>query len=93
MNANIFIAKDYENEPPSGSEKTNPIKACPERSRMGQFQMPTNPSKERERKKGFRNFFRVSVAGNDILLFMGNPGLVLNLAKVHLSVLFWSLMQ
>ena len=26
MNANIFITKDYENEPPSVSEKTNPIK-------------------------------------------------------------------
>jgi len=38
MNANIFITKDYENEPPKGSEKTNPIKPCPERSRMGQFQ-------------------------------------------------------
>ncbi len=25
MNANIFITKDYENEPPSGPEKTNPI--------------------------------------------------------------------
>jgi len=24
-------------KPPSGSQKTNPIKACPERSRMGQF--------------------------------------------------------
>ena len=27
MNANIFITKDYENEPLSGSKKTNPIKA------------------------------------------------------------------
>jgi len=27
------------------------------------------------RKKGLRNFFWVSVAGNDILLFMGNPSL------------------
>ncbi len=27
MNANIFITKDYENEPPSGPEKTNPNKA------------------------------------------------------------------
>jgi len=26
MNANIFITKDYENEPPSGPEKTNPNK-------------------------------------------------------------------
>ncbi len=26
MNANIFITKDYENEPPSGPKKTNPNK-------------------------------------------------------------------
>jgi len=38
MNANIFITKDYENEPLSGPKKqtqnkpnSNPIKACPER--------------------------------------------------------------
>jgi hypothetical protein len=27
MNVNAFSQKDYENEPPSGSEKTNPNKA------------------------------------------------------------------
>jgi hypothetical protein len=32
-----------------------------------QFQMPANPSKEREDKKGIRNFFLVSIAGKDIL--------------------------
>jgi len=47
MNVNAFLQKDYENEPPSGPKKqtqfkpnSNPIKACPERSRMfrmGQF--------------------------------------------------------
>ncbi len=36
-------------KPPSGLKKTNPIKACPERSRMGQFQNTT--PKEREEKK------------------------------------------
>ncbi len=36
MNVNAFLQKDYENEPPSGPKKTNPIKACPERNRMGQ---------------------------------------------------------
>ena len=25
MNVNAFLQKDYENEPPSGLEKTNPI--------------------------------------------------------------------
>jgi hypothetical protein len=27
MNVNIYVTKDYENELPSGSKKTNPIKA------------------------------------------------------------------
>jgi len=27
MNANLYVIEDYENEPPSGSEKTNPNKA------------------------------------------------------------------
>jgi len=26
MNINAFLQKDYENEPPSGPKKTNPIK-------------------------------------------------------------------
>ncbi len=26
MNVNAFLQKDYENEPPSGPKKTNPIK-------------------------------------------------------------------
>jgi len=58
MNANSLLTKDYENEPPSGPKKTNPIQT--------QFQMPSNPSKERE-EKGVRNFFRVSTDGKDIL--------------------------
>ncbi len=37
MNVKLFTTKDYENEPLSGPKKTNPIKPCPERSRMGQF--------------------------------------------------------
>jgi len=32
-------------KPPSGSKKTNPIKACPERSRMGQFPKGQNELK------------------------------------------------
>ncbi len=38
MNVNLYVIKDYENEPLSGPKKTNPIKpnsnpikACPER--------------------------------------------------------------
>ncbi len=38
MNINAFLQKDYENEPPSGPKKQTQFKACPERSRMGQFQ-------------------------------------------------------
>ncbi len=42
MNVNAFLQKDYENETTLRPKKTNPIqtqfKACPERSRMGQFQ-------------------------------------------------------
>ncbi len=26
MNVNLYVIEDYENEPPSGSKKTNPIK-------------------------------------------------------------------
>jgi hypothetical protein len=37
MNVNAFLQKDYENEPPSGPKKQTQFKACPERSRMGQF--------------------------------------------------------
>jgi len=49
MNVNLYVIEDYENEPLSGSKKTNPIKpktnpikACPElvpkvRSRMGRM--------------------------------------------------------
>ncbi|MBA7667302.1 hypothetical protein ES703_75389 [subsurface metagenome] len=65
MNANAFSQKDYENKTALGPQKNKPNQT--------QFQMPTNPSKERE-KKGLRNFFRVSAARKDILwLFMGNP--------------------
>jgi len=32
-------------KPPSGPRKTNPIKACPERSRMGQFPKGQNELK------------------------------------------------
>ena len=27
MNVNLYVIEDYENEPPSGPKKTNPIKA------------------------------------------------------------------
>jgi len=66
MNANLYVIEDYENETAFRPKKTNPIKPnfkCPQiHQRSG-------------KKKGLRNFFWVSVAGNDILLFMGNPSL------------------
>ncbi len=34
MNVNVFITKDYENEPPSGSEETNQIKANFRKAKM-----------------------------------------------------------
>ncbi len=34
MNVNAFLQKDYENEPPSGSKKTNPIKANFRKAKM-----------------------------------------------------------
>ncbi len=37
MSANLYVLKDYENETTFRPKKTNPNKACPERSRMGQF--------------------------------------------------------
>ncbi len=41
MNVNLYNTRDYENKPnwTLGENKpnSNPIKACPERSRMGQF--------------------------------------------------------
>jgi len=36
MNANAFLQKDYENEPPSGSKKTNPNKANFNTKKTGQ---------------------------------------------------------
>ncbi len=40
MNANVYVIEDYENEtafrPQKNKPNSNPIKACPERSRMGQ---------------------------------------------------------
>ncbi len=37
MNVNVYVIEDYENSTAFRPKKTNPIKACPERSRMGQF--------------------------------------------------------
>ncbi len=58
MNLKFCKQMDYENKRDwtIGQNKPN----------QTQFQMPTNPSKERK-KKGIRNFFWVSSAGMDIL--------------------------
>jgi len=57
MNANVFLTKDYENKTVFGPQKTNPIKpnsnpikACPERSRMGQFHIPPKACPELRRR-------------------------------------------
>ncbi len=58
MNVNLYVIEDYENKTTFRLRKNKP--------NQSQFQMPSNPSKERK-KKGFRNFFWVSVAGKDII--------------------------
>jgi len=49
MNVNIYYTKVYKNETASGSGKnkpnSNPIKSCPERSRMGQSPKSQNEYK------------------------------------------------
>ena len=59
MSANAFSQKDYENKPAFRLKKkqtqTNPISNA------------HKPIKGAGRKKGIRNFFRVSVAGKDII--------------------------
>jgi len=59
MNVSIFSKMTYENKSnwTLGENKPN----------QTQFQKHANLSKEREDKKGFRNFFLVSSAGRDIL--------------------------
>jgi len=39
MNVNAFLQKDYENEPPSGPKKTNPIQT---QFPKGQNRLPEN---------------------------------------------------
>jgi hypothetical protein len=48
--------------------KTNPIQ-----SQTKPISKSHKPTKGAGRKKGVRNFFWVSAAGKDIMLFMGNP--------------------
>ncbi len=49
MNANAFSQKDYENETAFRPQKNKPNQT--------QFQIPTNPSKERKEKKGCQELF------------------------------------
>jgi len=55
MNLSAFIKMTYENTSnwTFGENKpnSNPIKPCPERGRMGQFQNPTKPSQKRKEKE------------------------------------------
>jgi len=49
MNANVFVTKDYRKKDDFAVQKnkpnSNPNKACPERSRMGQFPKSQNEEK------------------------------------------------
>ncbi len=47
MNANVYVIEDYENEPPSGPKKTNPIKP--------NFKSPQNQQRSGQ-KKGCQEF-------------------------------------
>ena len=67
MNVSLNITKDYGNISDWTLGENKP--------KQTQFQMPTKPPKERKEKKGVRNFFWLSVAGKDIILFMGNRSL------------------
>jgi len=49
MNVNAFSQKDYENVTAFRPQKNKPNQT--------QFQMPTNPSKERKEKKGYQELF------------------------------------
>ncbi len=49
MNANVYATKDYENKTAFRLEQNKPNQT--------QFQRPTNPSKEREEKKGYQGIF------------------------------------
>jgi len=68
MNANVFITKDYENETAFRLRKNKPkqtqFKACPERSRMGQFQTAGKRTKQAKKKKrASETFLRLWLAG------------------------------
>jgi len=65
MSANTFSQKDYENELRLLARKNKPNQT--------QFQMPTNPSKEREEKR-VSGIFSVSQLPARIY-YIGNPGL------------------
>jgi hypothetical protein len=59
--------------------KINPIghlvKTNPKRTQSKPISKSHKPIKGAERKKVVRNFFWLSAAGKDIMLFMGNTGL------------------
>jgi len=68
MNVSIFSQKGYGNKTDwtLGENKTNsnPIKPCPERSRMGQFQTAGKRTKQAQKKKRVSGtFLRLWIAG------------------------------
>ena len=65
MNANVFATKDYKNETTLRPQKNKP--------NQSQFQMPTNPSKEREEKRVSGTFSGSRLP--ERIYYIGNPGL------------------
>jgi len=61
MNISPFTTNKYEKMDTWLSWKnkpnSNPIKPCPERSRMGQFQTAGKRTKEAQRKRGYQELF------------------------------------
>jgi len=52
MNANVYVIQDYKNETAFRPKKANPIKPCPERSRMGNLRKAKMNSTSLDKKSG-----------------------------------------
>ncbi len=68
MNLSLYITKDYRKNDAFAVQKNKP-NSNPNKAN---FKCPQTHQRS-GKKKGVRNFFWVSAAGKDIMLFMGNP--------------------
>jgi len=65
MNVNLYVIEDYENEPPSGSKKTNPNKP--------NFKCPQTHQRSGKKKRVSGTFSGSQL--QERIYYMGNPGL------------------